>query len=252
MFFTKKAGMLNIPAHLSKIVLRLEPFELHQHPGETAVRVRLVLHPTPQNELLQSSAVIASATVRDDGAYFIPDLVAGEYLWQVVDGQAQVLGSRAIAVLADQPTTRLEDTVEACRVQSTYSIEPATQTRYESDGAATFTISRTPATVAETVYLSTVQNQGFNNQGDYVGKLDEPSPATEFGKPVDTRVERDPGWAHPGQILQGRFSSFAARVSGRAFPAGRGCGQQDAGQSDTTDETPANYHRITLPSTRDC
>ena len=49
-----------------------------------------------------------------------------------------------------------------------------------------FTVSRTEFTAAQTVYVSTVQNQGFANDGDYVGKLNEaihfaagdPSPQT--------------------------------------------------------------------------
>ena len=130
--------------------------------------------PALEVQLLQGGAVVAADAVREDGVYFIPDLTAGEYLWQVVDGLGAVLSSRTITVLADQPTARLEDTVEGCVAQSTYEIAPASQTVNEAAGVVTFTVSRTPSTAAETVYVSTVQNQGFTNQDDYTGKLNEP------------------------------------------------------------------------------
>ena len=57
-------------------------------------------------------------------------------------------------------------------VASTYSITPQSVTKKESDGTVTFTVSRTPATAAETVYVSTVQTDGFLNDGDYVGLED--------------------------------------------------------------------------------
>ena len=55
----------------------------------------------------------------------------------------------------------------------------------EAAGVVTFTVSRTPSTTAETVYVSTVQNQGFTNQGDYTGKLNEP---LEFGAGVSSQT----------------------------------------------------------------
>ena len=98
--------------------------------------------PALEVQLLQASAVVARATVRQDGVYFIPDLAAGEYLWQVVDDQGQVLSSRTITVLADQPTARLEDTVAACGVLSTFAIDPGSQTVNETAGVVEFTVRR--------------------------------------------------------------------------------------------------------------
>jgi len=52
---------------------------------------------------------------------------------------------------------------------TTYAIVPSSVTRQESDGSASLTVTRSPATSAETVYVSTVQTHGFTNENDYVG-----------------------------------------------------------------------------------
>ena len=45
--------------------------------------------PALEVQLLQGGTVVARATVRANGVYFIPDLAAGEYLWQVVDATSE-------------------------------------------------------------------------------------------------------------------------------------------------------------------
>ncbi len=56
---------------------------------------------------------------------------------------------------------------------TSYSIEPADSLVDEMDGSITFTISRNSSNLAQSVYVSTVQNLGFSNNGDYVGKSNE-------------------------------------------------------------------------------
>jgi murein DD-endopeptidase MepM/ murein hydrolase activator NlpD len=53
----------------------------------------------------------------------------------------------------------------------TYSITPHSATVDEGAGTVTFTITRSSATIAETLYLSTTPDQGFANDGDYTGLL---------------------------------------------------------------------------------
>lgn len=55
----------------------------------------------------------------------------------------------------------------------TYSITPGSTTVPENVGTITFTITRSDSTAAETIYASTVQNQGATNNGDYVGLLNQ-------------------------------------------------------------------------------
>ena len=56
----------------------------------------------------------------------------------------------------------------------TYSIDPQSASVSEGAGTVTFTVSRSDSTAAQTLYVSTVQNQGSTNNSDYVGKLNEP------------------------------------------------------------------------------
>jgi murein DD-endopeptidase MepM/ murein hydrolase activator NlpD len=56
---------------------------------------------------------------------------------------------------------------------TTYSITPGSATVDEGAGTITFTITRSSATSAETVYVSTTPDQGFANSGDYTGLLDQ-------------------------------------------------------------------------------
>jgi Calx-beta domain/RTX calcium-binding nonapeptide repeat (4 copies) len=64
-----------------------------------------------------------------------------------------------------------------------FSISPLNQNVNENAGVITFTISRTSITSSETVYFSTVQNQGYTNSGDYVGRLNT---AVNFGVGVSS------------------------------------------------------------------
>jgi hypothetical protein len=55
----------------------------------------------------------------------------------------------------------------------TYSISPNPASVYENAGHLTFTISRSSSTAAATVYASTVTDQGYSNNGYYVGILNQ-------------------------------------------------------------------------------
>jgi pimeloyl-ACP methyl ester carboxylesterase len=52
---------------------------------------------------------------------------------------------------------------------TTYSITPNPATVNEDAGTLTFTITRSGATSAETIYASTTQTEGFSNNSDYTG-----------------------------------------------------------------------------------
>ena len=54
-----------------------------------------------------------------------------------------------------------------------FTITPSTQSVNEGAGTATFSLARSDNTTAQTVHLSTLQNLGSTNVGDYIGKLDE-------------------------------------------------------------------------------
>lgn len=58
--------------------------------------------------------------------------------------------------------------------QPTYSIAPQSVTVNEAAGTASFTVSRSVTTAAETLYVSTVENQGSASSDDYVAKVKEP------------------------------------------------------------------------------
>lgn len=64
-------------------------------------------------------------------------------------------------------------TVTAAPPVGTFSIDPPSATVGEGAGSVSFTVTRSDGTAAQTVYVSTVQNQGSTNNGDYVGKLNE-------------------------------------------------------------------------------
>ena len=52
---------------------------------------------------------------------------------------------------------------------STFTLTPVSTTVSEGVGSITFTVTRSQGTGSETVYFSTIQNQGFTNSGDYTG-----------------------------------------------------------------------------------
>jgi hypothetical protein len=58
-------------------------------------------------------------------------------------------------------------------VPTTYSITPQSVSVGEGDATVSFTISRSDISTAETIYVNTLQNQGFTNNGDYIGQLNE-------------------------------------------------------------------------------
>jgi uncharacterized membrane protein len=56
---------------------------------------------------------------------------------------------------------------------TTWSITPSNQSFVETAGNVAFTVTRSVSGTAQTVLLSTLQNQGGTNAGDYVGKINE-------------------------------------------------------------------------------
>jgi hypothetical protein len=56
---------------------------------------------------------------------------------------------------------------------TTYSISPNPGSVSESGGTITFTLTRSGGLPAETVYVSTTQDQGYTNNGDYTGFLSQ-------------------------------------------------------------------------------
>src|SRR5687767_12830476 len=64
------------------------------------------------------------------------------------------------------------------------SVSTASTTVSEVVGSITFTVTRSSGAAAETVYFSTVQNQGFTNSGDYTGIVDQ---AVSFAAGVDRK-----------------------------------------------------------------
>ena len=84
-------------------------------------------------------------------------------------------------------------TVTAIAPPATWSIAPASISVSESAGTVTFTITRTNSVAAQTVYVSTVQNQGSTNSGDYVGKLNEAVlfAAGQVQQPVTVTLNND-------------------------------------------------------------
>ncbi len=56
---------------------------------------------------------------------------------------------------------------------TTYSITPNPATVNENDGSHSFTVMRSGNLQAETVYVSTTQDQGYINSGDYSGLLNQ-------------------------------------------------------------------------------
>ena len=75
----------------------------------------------------------------------------------------------------------------------TFSIAPQSVTIDESAGTVEFTVTRSDGASAQTVYASTVQNQGSANDGDYAGKLNEPVvfAAGELTKTVAVQITDD-------------------------------------------------------------
>ena len=90
-------------------------------------------------------------------------------------------------------TATVTVTVTAIAPPTTWSITPASVSVSESAGTVSFTISRTNSTAAKTVYVSTVQDQGTTNNGDYVGKLNEPVPfaAGQAQQAVTVTINKD-------------------------------------------------------------
>ncbi|MGZ8364027.1 MAG: Calx-beta domain-containing protein [Caulobacteraceae bacterium] len=54
-----------------------------------------------------------------------------------------------------------------------YSLTPSSTTVDENDGSITFTVTRTGDLVAETLFVSTTQTEGFANSGDYSSLLNQ-------------------------------------------------------------------------------
>ena len=67
----------------------------------------------------------------------------------------------------------VDNLVFASPGRSTWSLSPPNPTISEDGGSLTFTLSRSNPNIAETVFVSTVQDQGFTNNGDYMGLLNQ-------------------------------------------------------------------------------
>jgi hypothetical protein len=72
----------------------------------------------------------------------------------------------------------------------TWSITPGSQTVNETDGVATFIITRSSDAYAQTVYISTTQDHGTLNTGDYVGLYNQPFtiPAGHLFEPISIQI----------------------------------------------------------------
>ncbi len=68
-------------------------------------------------------------------------------------------------------------------VSNSYDITTATPVMDENAGTVTFTITRTNASSAQTLYVSTTPDQGFANSGDYTGLLNR---SVSFGAGQNT------------------------------------------------------------------
>ena len=96
-----------------------------------------------------------------------------------------------------------------------YSMTPATATVNETVGNVSFTITRSGAFPAETLYVSTAQTEGYSNVGDYTGKLNESlsfslgqsSKTVAVAITNDTVVEGDETF---GLIIQRNASDLAS------------------------------------------
>ena len=126
----------------------------------------------------------------------VGDVAAGN--WQAIarlDGVASGETIR-IALNAAQSAARTGTNfvVDAVGNGTTWSVSTATATVDEGNVTLTFTITRSGTHLgAETVYVSTVQNQGFYNDGDYVGRLNLPISfaAGETSKTFSVRINAD-------------------------------------------------------------
>jgi murein DD-endopeptidase MepM/ murein hydrolase activator NlpD len=56
---------------------------------------------------------------------------------------------------------------------TTYDITPGSVSSSEAAGSITFTVTRSSAALPETVYVSTIPDQGYRNDGDYSGLLNQ-------------------------------------------------------------------------------
>ena len=68
---------------------------------------------------------------------------------------------------------------------TTYSLSPASTSIGENTSSQSFTITRSGDLVAETVYVSTVKTEGFDNNGDYKSILNQP---VQFGSSETSAV----------------------------------------------------------------
>ena len=109
----------------------------------------------------------------------ILEVNTGDDIWRAIarlDGVATGEAVR-IALTDAQAAARTGSTfvVDAVGNGTTWSISPATRDVAEGNVTISFTITRSGTDLpAETVYVSTTQNHGFYNDGDYVGRADIP------------------------------------------------------------------------------
>jgi len=80
-------------------------------------------------------------------------------------------------VLTNTENIQFVDTtvsIQPTTSQELFTIDPSSVAVNENIGSITFTITRSESAAAQTVYVSTLQNQGATNNGDYLSKLNEP------------------------------------------------------------------------------
>jgi len=72
-------------------------------------------------------------------------------------------------------------------VADTYSISPNPATVNENTGHLTFTVARSSSSTAATIYASTVHDQGYSNNGYYVGVTHNLAPRKPLRLKTDCR-----------------------------------------------------------------
>jgi hypothetical protein len=69
-------------------------------------------------EVWQNGQLVASDTVNSAGAYFIPDLAAGDYQLKVKNSQGEMLLEKTVTVVDGQPTARIDVSVDGRSIDS--------------------------------------------------------------------------------------------------------------------------------------
>lgn len=109
----------------------------------------------------QTSTTV-TLTINDDDAVEANETF-GIILQRLASDPASVYLTKSLFTIQDNDTP-----------SGTYSIAPGAATVGEDAGTLTFTVTRSSAAAAETLYVSTTPDQGCANNGDYGGLLNQP------------------------------------------------------------------------------